>query len=262
VSDQTTFAQALFNPGQLPPGLSTWNGSDPAPRFAVYRNNVLVALVDALAATLPVVQQLVGVDFFRAMAHAFALQHPPRSRVMALYGADFPAFVAQFAPAAGLPYLADVARLELCRVRAYHAADVDVLDQNTLQRALGLQEQLHNLMFSLHPSLHAVQSQHAVASLWAAHQGGLDGAKGPNLADVDPSQPESALVFRDGLAVRVLPVSAATAGFIRALQQGQTLQQAAGLDLEHVLGLDLAASLALLIRHPLITGVHHAALDC
>ncbi len=245
MNSQTDFAQALFDPEQLPPGLRTWNGSDPALRFAVYRNNVLVSLIDALAATLPVVQQLVGEDFFRAMARVFAQAHPPRSRLMAFYGADFPAFVQDFEPAASLSYLADVARLELCRVRAYHAADVDGLDQNALQRAMAVQEQLHNLKLSLHPSLHVVDAPCAAYSLWAAHQGGLE------LADVDPSQPECALVFRDGLEVRVQPISPAACAFIAALQQGSTLLQAASLDAE------VSSTLALLIRHQLITGAHH-----
>ncbi|MBK6864396.1 MAG: putative DNA-binding domain-containing protein, partial [Ideonella sp.] len=41
------FARALLQPdAPCPAGLKTWNGSDPAKRFAVYRNNVVVSLVD------------------------------------------------------------------------------------------------------------------------------------------------------------------------------------------------------------------------
>ena len=66
------FAEALLSPeSDHPPGLRTWNGSDPGPRFAVYRNNLVVSLVDALADTYPVVQEMVGVEFFRAMAREF-----------------------------------------------------------------------------------------------------------------------------------------------------------------------------------------------
>ncbi|MBP8278840.1 MAG: putative DNA-binding domain-containing protein, partial [Propionivibrio sp.] len=43
MSAQTTFAAALLDPDLAPPnGLIAWNGSDPARRFAVYRNNVVV----------------------------------------------------------------------------------------------------------------------------------------------------------------------------------------------------------------------------
>jgi len=67
ISGQADFAQRLLKPDlPCPSGLKTWNGSDPAPRFAVYRNNVVVSLVDALAQTFPVTQALVGEAFFRA----------------------------------------------------------------------------------------------------------------------------------------------------------------------------------------------------
>ena len=80
--------------------------------LAVYRNNVVVSLVDALAQTFPVTHQLVGEAFFRALAQVFVRAHPPRTRVLSHYGDGLPGFVARFPPAAGLPYLADVARVE------------------------------------------------------------------------------------------------------------------------------------------------------
>lgn len=52
MSHQQAIAAALLDPAHpCPPGLTAWNGSDPAHRFAVYRNNVIVSLVDALADT-------------------------------------------------------------------------------------------------------------------------------------------------------------------------------------------------------------------
>ncbi|MBL8587921.1 MAG: putative DNA-binding domain-containing protein, partial [Methylobacteriaceae bacterium] len=107
------FAAALLSPGApAPPGLTTWNGSDPARRFAVYRNNVVVSLIEALSGAFPVTRELVGEEFFRAMAREFALGHPPRSPVMARFGEELPGFIAAFAPARELPWLADVAALE------------------------------------------------------------------------------------------------------------------------------------------------------
>ena len=99
MSAQTAFAAALLDPELPPPdGLVAWNGSDPARRFAVYRNNVVVSLVDALADTFAVTQELVGEAFFRAMARVFALADPPKSRLMAFYGESFPNFIAGFPP--------------------------------------------------------------------------------------------------------------------------------------------------------------------
>lgn len=125
---QAAFAQALLDPHQsVPPGIVTRNQSDPARRLAVYRNNVMVSLVDALAQTFPVTQTLVGEDFFRALCQVFVRQNPPRVRVLSSYGDELPGFIRQFTPAASLPYLADVARLEMLRLQALHAADAPAM---------------------------------------------------------------------------------------------------------------------------------------
>lgn len=72
MSMQHIFSQALLNPElPCPSDLKAWNQSDPTQRFAVYRNNVIVSLCDALASTFPVVQALVGEDFFHTMARDF-----------------------------------------------------------------------------------------------------------------------------------------------------------------------------------------------
>jgi hypothetical protein len=116
MSSQGDFSQALLDADSpIPIGLTTWNGSDPAGRFAVYRNNVFASLIDALADTYPVMLALVGNEFFRAMAKVFVQTNPPRSRVLACYGSGFADFVEDFYPARSLPYLADVARLEIAR---------------------------------------------------------------------------------------------------------------------------------------------------
>ena len=81
--NNATFAAALLDPAApCPPGLVTWNGSDAAQRFGVYRNNVTVSLIEALADTFPVVQQLVGQAFFHAMAGEFVRRSPPVSPIL------------------------------------------------------------------------------------------------------------------------------------------------------------------------------------
>jgi len=250
MSSQSAFAAALLNPDlPCPGGLSTWNGSAPATRFALYRNNVTVSLVDALADTFPVVQALVGEEFFRGMAQVFMQMNPPRSRLMAFYGHDFADFVEAFPPAASVPYLAAVARLEMARVLAYHAADVDPLQPDTLQAALADPDKLTSLRLVLHPSVQVIQSPFAVFSLWAAHQGALC------ISTVDPEQAQAALVFRNGLDVVTLALVASSAAFVSALQTGQTLMAATDaascIDPEF----DLSHALALLLRWQLITRI-------
>lgn len=237
------FATALLNPDLPPPsGLCAWNDSDPAIRFAVYRNNVIVSLIDALADSFPVTQMLVGESFFRAMAREFAYQHPPRSPVLANYGADFPEFVGSFPPAASLPYLADVARLEYAYIQAYHAADAEALPASQFAQASALAESFPRLRMRLIPSAVLLRSAYAMASLWAAHQA-IEITRLP-----DPNQPEAVLIVRPNLEVKVLLIDTGTHAFIHALQNDAPLGEAATLAVETQADFDLTQALTLLIR--------------
>ncbi|MDZ7592266.1 MAG: DNA-binding domain-containing protein [Rubrivivax sp.] len=241
---QQVFARALLDPALPPPaGLVAWNRSDPAVRFAVYRNNVAASLVAALADTFPVVRELVGADFFTAMARLYVAEQPPTSPVLARYGDGFADWVAQFEPAAAVPYLADMARLERARVHAYHAADAPVLDAGAVAAHLAHPARLPAARLRLHPSVTVLASPWAVVSLWATHQG-----QG-RLEDVDPARPECALVLRFEDDAAVLAIPAAAAEFLGRLQRGLSLGEAAAADEP----LDLGATLALLIRHGAIS---------
>lgn len=251
MNTQQHWARVLLEPAMaVPTGLTTWNHSDPAKRLAVHRNNVVVSLVDALACTFPVTLQLVGETFFRAMAQVFVHAHPPRTRVLAHYGDELPWFVAQFPPAAGLPYLADVAQLEWQRLQALHAADAAAMETAAVARLLADVERLPLLRWQLHPSLHLLQSPHAVVSLWAAHQP----ASGIAMQDVDPARAESALVFRSGLNVMVLQADPGLAALLAALLDntgfGAAMEQAFSAEP----GFDPSQGLAVLIRHELLIG--------
>jgi len=250
MSDQANFSRALLDPGlSVPEGLSTWNGSDATLRFAVYRNNVVVSLTDALADTFPVTQALVGEAFFRAMARVFLQTNPVKTRVLTWLGASFADFIETFPPATSLAYLSDVARLEMLRVRAYHAADAQTIALETLGQALADPDALAGLKLQLHPSVHLLQSQHAVWSLWAAHQDIL------SLDAVNPEFAQTVLVFRRALDIDILNLSLAEGHFLAQLMAGTGLALAADAALAHDQRFDLGACLANLIRLQLITSI-------
>jgi hypothetical protein len=252
-SAQQAFARGLLDPMYATPsGLRAWNGSDPARRFAVYRNNIVVSWIDALADTYPVVRELVGADFFDAMARRYATRHPPADPVLVRYGDGFARFIEDFEPATGLPYLADVARLEWLHVRAYHAADAQALDAADIGRRLFDPQALAGSTLRLDPSVAVLASDHAIVSLWAAHQGAGD------LAGVDPNVAECALVLRQHDGVLVIAVAPETAAFVRCLGDGATLATATATAAASACGsgFDLSGSLALLIRHRAIVAWH------
>ncbi|MCX7147848.1 MAG: DNA-binding domain-containing protein [Rhodocyclales bacterium] len=251
MSDQQVFAGALLAAEpSCPPGLTAWNGSDPGRRFAIYRNNVVVSLIDALADTYPVTQELVGEEFFRAMARLFIQANPPRSRMLAFYGDRLADFIEGFPPAAAVSYLADVARLEMLRVSAYHAADAVPLTPAEIAPLLEDEAALPTARIGLHPSLKVLFSRHAVVSLWAAHQT-TDVTRA--LAAVDSDVAEVALVLRVGLDVEISRIAAGAAVFITGLEQGIAFGRAAEQALAADDAFDLAATLGLLIRGGAIT---------
>ncbi len=246
MSPQARFAASLLTPGsRCPPGLMTWNGSDPGRRFDVYRNNVMVSLIDALADSCPVAEALVGTRFFRAMAGIFVCANLPVSPVMAHYGKGFDAFIRTFEPAAGVPYLADVARLELLRVQAFHAADAVPLKSADLAHVLANADALPGARIALHPSVAVMPSPFAIASLWLAHQSDDVSAA---LGGVDAMRAEAVLISRVGLDVTMFSIDAATSVFVTSLAADMALASAAGRAQATDPAFDIPAALALLLR--------------
>lgn len=244
MSTQATFAAALLDVrSPCPEGLCSANGADPESRFAVYRNNVQSSLINALGDSYPVVAQLVGEEFFLAMAAVFIQAQPPHSPLMSLYGEDFADFIESFEPAFSVPYLADIARLEHLRTVAYHAADASPISPEEITAALSAPDSLSKLRFRLHPSLRLLDSSHAVVAIWAAHQ------HDATLEGINPHQEQCALVLRNCLDVEVFALEHGASLFIRQLLDGQPLLAAA----ENSPPFDLSQILALLIAHNAIT---------
>ncbi|WP_210546665.1 DUF2063 domain-containing protein [Rhodoferax sp. PAMC 29310] len=255
MSTQHTWSQALLDPAHAAPiGLVTWNHSDPARRLAVYRNNMMVSLVDALANTFPVTEELVGEEFFRAMAQVFVRAHPPRTRVLCHYGHELPSFIAQFSPAAGLPYLADVAHLEFLRLQALHAADAQSMDAQRIAAVMQDTDALPSVRWQLAPSLHLLCSPHAAVSVWATHQEG----SGIALEDIDLQRAESALIFRSGWDVMVLQISPGMTELVNHLLSKATLGEAIDQAFACEPDFDLSRALADLIRHGLLIDVQRS----
>lgn len=237
------WSQVLLDPDiPVPTGIVTWNGSDAKHRIAVYRNNVVVSLVDALADTFPVTQGLLGEEFFRTIAREFARVNPPRSPVLAFYGRQFPAFITEFPPASNLPYLADVARLDLAYVDAFFSAEAAPVDLAVLASKLQERHKLPDLALILHPSLRVLSSSFAIFSLWAAHQNDFD------ISSVDAHMPESVWVLRNQQRVKVLRMSEGDCRFISALHGNYHLGAAAEMASDADPEFDLTRSLTVLLR--------------
>jgi len=120
-------------------------------RLDIYRNTILASLTKALRLCYPAVLRLVGEEFFEAAVQLFITQHPPETACLDQYGGDLPEFLRYFQPAASLPYLADVARLEWSISSALHAPDAEPLDLSKL--ASVSPDDRYRVRLAVHPSV-------------------------------------------------------------------------------------------------------------
>ncbi len=242
--DYAGFAAALLDPALPPPcGL-------PERRFAIYRNNVVFGLIEALGARFPVCRRLLGAECFDAAAALFARQTPPRSPVLLEYGEGFAEFLEAFPPFAEFDYLGDMARFEAALGRAYHAADATPLAPALLVSLKP--EDLDRSALTLHPSLEIIASRRPVLSLWRAHQGDDP----PEIVTLERG--EDALILRPDLDVEAHLLPLGGRAFLSAIIEGRTLGEAIARALDSTAGFDLAAMLSLLFSARAIVGIRVA----
>lgn len=232
-----SFAPALLDPAcATPAAVAGPRGKAAVKRYNVYRNNVTVSLIDALAAIYPATQRIVGRDFFRAMARAHVRETPPVSPLLFEYGHGFPDFIARYDYARSMPWLPDVARLERAWLDAYHAADAQPLPPQAL--ASLPPEQLVGVALVPHPAARILSSQHPAVTIFSMNRG-----EGP-VAPVETREPEDALVTRPHLSVEVRRLPPGGVAFLVALMDGATLGAGAEAAIAASPAFDLAASIA------------------
>jgi len=193
-----------------------------ADRLAIHRHTAQHALVKTLALSHPVVRKLVGAEFFEGAARHYLQQAWPSMAWLDAFGAGFAPFLECFAPAATLPYLADVARLEWAVHEALHAPEPAGLDLSRL--AAVAPDQSGALRFVAHPALRLLALNQAADEIWHAVIGEDDTALGA----VDPlTRPRWLLVQRtETTGAQVMRLTEADWNFAAALCKGARLQEA------------------------------------
>ncbi len=208
------------------------NGLTCAQRIQVYRNNVIHSLTEALRVSYPVVENLVGSQFFNFTARRYIEGNPSRTGNLSDYGDRFSTFLADFQPAQGLPYLPDIARLEWARQVAYHAADALSFKLSALQAVP--QERYDELRFQLHPSARLIRSDYPVLRIWEVNQPDY-----PDSISVDLNEgPNAVLVIRRDLLIEMDLLSPGDFQLLDSLANGRTLTHACEQALESEPGFD------------------------
>jgi len=246
MTTQTAFREALLDGAQpVPDGLTDGAGRPAGRRYAVYRNNVAVALREALETGFPACVSLIGAENFAKVAGLYLRQSPPASPLMMHYGADFPAFLAEFPPLQHIGYLADIARLELAMRHSYHAADATPLDPTRLQ---GLSEEaLMSAQLVLAPATRLIRTPWPLLQIYRFAT--VPGSPKPQ------ATPEDVLITRTEFDPQPHALPPGGGAFVAALAAGQPFgaaMDAAGDDF------DLPATLSLLLTQGALTDLKTA----
>lgn len=246
------FAPGLTNPSIGAPDDAIAHGHKRvARRYDVYRNNVTVSLIEALAAIYPAVQRIVGVEFFRAMARFHVRETLPVSPLLFEYGRDFPDFIAGYEYARTMPWLADTARIELAWLDAYHAADLSTLTADAFTAIPP--DALAAVRLVPHPATRIVRSPYPAVSIFAMNR-----SDGP-VTSLHSAEAEDALVTRPAHDVIVSRLPLGGAVFLISLIDGASLGDAVAITLEDNPAFDLPASLRGMIEAGVFTAIHSGA---
>ncbi len=168
-SIQQKFVATVFDNNQ--PGFDqsiVSDGINGASRLQIYQNNIFISLRNALAAVYPVINRLVGDEFFKLLAYEYIKLFPSRSGNLHEFGKHLAQFVITFEPAEDLVYLADVARLEWAYHHVFHAANAPAFDIDKLKQVKN--ESYGNLIFRPNPASQLIKSPYPVLQIWQANQ--------------------------------------------------------------------------------------------
>jgi len=215
------------------------------PGLAVYRNNLREGARKALCADYPVVERLVGAPCMRGLAHAFVAEYPSRAGDLALFGHEFPGFLAERYASTPHAYLSDVAELDRAIADCLLAPHDSALALKDLAN-LGPERQ-GTVRCTPTRAWRVLDSAYPVLAIWRANQDGaaqaeiyLDG--GPTYVLIRRAQDD---VVMHGL-------NAAEFAFFSAVLHRPTLAEAIDRALGHQAEFDLARALRCLFDWHLV----------
>lgn len=214
-SFQGELARAIRDPDHNPTGFG-------AAGLSVYRNTCAKGLVDVLRANFPTVERIVGEEWFSACARVFIADHQPSCPVLATYGAAFRDFLRTFEPAANVPHLADVAKVDRLWTQCHFAPDGPPMDPASL-RAMD-QDRLLGLSLRLHASTRIAWFDGPVATLWRLNRppAPLPGQGGFSI----DWRPEGIALCRPHGEVVAITLSAWQFAFLEACHAGRSFGDA------------------------------------
>lgn len=209
-------------------------------RLQLHRHHIATSLGAALAATFATVAAVVGPDFFQRLARSYIAGTSPRNPVLSRYGECFPEFVAAKQGVHGLPYLADVARLDWALNVAFHSPLEPSLSAAEL--AALPEESLPELSTRLPAGSSLIEAAWPLDLIWQASQ------PGASVDKVHLAAGSAALViFRRAEDAAFAVLTSGEAAFAKGISRGDTLAVAARHAAQFTGDFDLAATFGRLL---------------
>lgn len=186
-------------------------------RLGTYHHAYRARLCEVLADSFAKTCLFMGSDTFDEHATAYAVAHPPLTRSLSRYGADFPAYLAGLYPAN--PELHELAQLDWHLRVCFDGPDVPALDADAAQADAvnGWLQRAH----PLHPSVCIREATTNVVQLWNA----IDADEPVPEAELLP-QPVNLMAWRKGLQPHFQTLADGQAQFVNQLLRGNSIQQA------------------------------------
>lgn len=226
-ADQQKFSNAIFDHKSTVPALPLFKGeaSLKEQRLGLYRGNLSARWEKVLGVAYPVLQMLVGEEFFAGLAREYGHAYLSDNADLNRFGVHFSQFLRDFPHVAQYPYFPDMAKLEWALHRAHYANNARSVEASDL--ASLTPEQADNAHFKLHPACFLYSSEWAIMPLWLAHQTGGD--------QEFPSEMAAqchGLVIRPYWKANVISISPSVHAALNILQNGGTLGAALDAALE------------------------------
>ena len=184
-------------------------------RLAVYTEAYRLRLTDALASTLPRLQQLLGKDRFAAIAKEYIDLSPSSYPSIRWFGDQLPLLLRRSFPEQ--PWLAELASWEWAIAAAFDGADAEPVGIEAL--AAVAPDQWPTLRFQFHPTVQCLQMRTNAPVLFKALTAETQ------LPDcVALAEPQPWLIWREGLKTQYRSLTADESAALEVMRAGGSFE--------------------------------------
>jgi hypothetical protein len=184
-------------------------------RLGIYSEAYRLRLTDALASTLPRLQQLLGKDEFARLAGEYIDLCPSSNPSIRWFGDRLPALLDR--SYRNQPWLAELARWEWAIASTFDAADAEPIGVEALGAIAP--EHWPTLQFEFHPSVQLVRMKTNAPTLFKALS-----EEAPVPAGVKLDEPQSWLIWRESLKTQYRSLAADEAAALDNASNGGSFE--------------------------------------